>query len=83
MHDLEKENFCFDILNQLHDEYGRSDPEGILATQIQISKGKELDNILRYLRKELLIAMEEKAVRETNKAAVAALRIIKNSRYGR
>lgn len=57
MEDIDKEAFCFDLYNQLQDEFGVVDEGGKLARQIQFATGKELDNILRYLQSKLLESM--------------------------
>lgn len=61
MSEIEKEEFAFDLYNQLMDEFSMVDDQGSLARRIQESSGNELDNIIRILQRELLINMQNAA----------------------
>lgn len=67
MTDIEKEEFAFSIYNQLVDEFGLIDRGGVLAHQIQTSKGQKLDQIISSLKNELLSKMKENVLLTASK----------------
>lgn len=61
---IEYEQFVFDLLNQLHDEFGISD-DGSFARAIQeASTIKELGAIAKQLKCHLVEAIRQKAISE-------------------
>ena len=54
MTDIQKEQFAFELYNDLQDEFGMVDQFGGLARQIQEATGEQLDNIIRTLQAEMV-----------------------------